>query len=189
VTRLADDELVLSVSCPLPSLPISPQALVAWDRRLLLSYHNLTLLISGVRNYPLLDHHGAFPTNTLNQLKFHVGLSSRYKPSKEVIRDHVRNFGTTRVENLDSSLAQAATEAIDDQSATLALNQDPGRFEKFSLSSSLESVLSNLAPILRLRHRFQIGWAGAEILYTGATQSPQKYEDFFSSHEKVECTV
>ncbi|KAF8484084.1 hypothetical protein JB92DRAFT_3085748 [Gautieria morchelliformis] len=184
VTRLADNELVLSVSHPVPSLPISPRALVAWDRRLLLSYHNLTLLISGIHNYPLLDHDGVFAASTMNQLKFHVGLSSRYKPSKEVILDHVRNFGTTRVENLNDSFMQAATAAIDDQSATLAVNGDPGRFEKFSLSSSLESVLSNLVPILQLRHRFQIGWAGAEILYAGATKYQQKYEYFFSFHEK-----
>ena len=47
---------------------------------------------------------------------------------------------------------------------------DPGRFERFSLSTSLNSALNDMfLPVLQLRLKYGIGWAGAELLHAEIT--------------------
>ncbi|KAF8523448.1 hypothetical protein BU17DRAFT_43697 [Hysterangium stoloniferum] len=182
ITRLSDSELVLSVSCPIPSLKIPPRALVAWDRRLLQSYNNLTLLISGIHStYPVLLRDGTVAQNAM--LRFHVGLSPQYKPSKEVVLQKVRNFNIKSVNEPKYTAASDAEandeeEAIEKEKETNVLPpRDPGCFDSFSLSSSMESVLDTLSAILQLRLKFHLGWAGAETLYARIMQMQKKPED------------
>ncbi|KAF8580706.1 hypothetical protein K439DRAFT_1636776 [Ramaria rubella] len=188
LTRLNDNEIVLSISSPVLSLSIPPRALVAWDRRLLMSCNNLVLFISGIHgSYPILNNDGSYMSGSTTQLKFHVGVSPSYKPSKEVVLENVRNFGLARPEDkadLSAPFTEAGRELDDPSTAPLPVNDDSGGFEKISLSSSLESVLSHFVSILQLRLKFRIGWAGAEILHAESTQYQQKPEELYGPHEK-----
>lgn len=82
------DKFILSVSLPVPDLfqNILPHALLAWDRHFLRPGLHLTLLISGFRDvYPVLRQDGTLVPNLLrtgSALKFKVGFTSQYKPSK-----------------------------------------------------------------------------------------------------------
>ena len=187
LTRLSDNDMVLSISSPVPSLPISPRALVAWDRHLLSCYHNLTLLISGIGgSYPVLCQQGLYTAgNTQSKLKFQVGLCPSYKPSMDVVLESVRSFG---LRNAASEHDDAARLPEADQDVELPTEPDPERFDKFSLSASLESLLDScFIGVLQLRLKFRLGWAGAEILHTRSMQYQQKPEDLLGPHERVQA--
>lgn len=178
--RLSDSEFIISISCPIPSLAIPPQALVAWDRRLLQTYNNLTLIISGIKGtYPLLDLDGCLISGR-SQPKFHVGLSARYKPSKEAVLQNIRNFGITSMQDLAPDIEQQEREETGNMKA-----DNPGRFDKFSLSASMESALEQLVPILQLRIKYKIGWAGAEVLHTAVRQMQVRPEDLVAQYTKA----
>ena len=51
---------------------------------------------------------------------------------------------------------------------------DEGRFDSFSLSSSLESLMDqSFLKIVQLRRKFDLGWAGAEFLHSEIERSQQ----------------
>jgi ubiquitin-conjugating enzyme E2 Q len=160
---------------------------MAWDRRLLSRYQHLVLLISGFHGlYPVLNTDGTY-TPAASQLQanltFKVGLSGRYKPGKEqaqeIVRKHglIQNDAEDELRILEEKLAQEKAMAdFWDSDAEEAPTEeeeppkeeepeDPGRFERFSLTSSLESLFQqSFLQLVQLRRRFSIGWAGAELL-------------------------
>lgn len=159
---------------------------MAWDRRLLARTQHLTLVISGLRGtYPILKPDGSYEEDAMRHgasLSFKVGLTQRYKPSKEHATELVRNFGLVVTE--EDASTKAAEELLEEQMLIYDENgeplddfhslpvqrepeeeNDPGRFERFSLSASLESLLENrFMRVLQLRIKFKLGWAGAEML-------------------------
>jgi ubiquitin-conjugating enzyme E2 Q len=201
--RFGADDFVLSVSIPVITLAadIPPRALVAWDRRLLSRSRHLTLLINGWRGtYPILR-----PDGTLNyeavkngaSMQFKVGLSKRYKPGKEQAYETSRNFGLI-VEEADDQLSAHQPSDPDDifflddppmlmkGKGKEEQEEDDGLFEKFSLSSSLESLLDQaLLRLIQMRKKFGLGWAGAEMLLSLVEKSQTIPEEIFHLQKKV----
>ena len=176
---MGEDRFLISVSLPIVQLArrIPLRVLSAWDKRLLARTQHLTLLISGLgREYPILDSDGEYRREAKNagvDLSFNVGLCQRYKPSKDQALELVRKHGLKTLEEpiqQPSELLGTDDEDEDDfQQERVPTPEpeeiDPGHLERFSLSTSLESVLQNLfLPILRLRLKYNLGWAGAETL-------------------------
>jgi ubiquitin-conjugating enzyme E2 Q len=182
---------------------------MAWDRRLLSRSQYLCILISGFRgNYPAIS-----PDGTLNPvaqqfgtaLNFKVGLTPRYKPGKEFAKDAARTFGLIINDAEDDLRIQAekaaAFESLDldveaDPYAESALmgqtvieepeEEDEGGFDRFSLSSSLESLLDQaLLKVIQIRRQFGLGWAGAEVLFAEVERTQMKAEDIYNRHREV----
>ncbi|TCD64374.1 hypothetical protein EIP91_004205 [Steccherinum ochraceum] len=200
--RTGTDGFCLSVSVPVVSLAndISPQALMAWDFRLLSKSQHLTLLISGMRNsWPVLQKDGSlssdFARHGPGKLSFRVGLTRSYKPSKDLVLDLVRQFSMQVVEEeqetsapntpdldvtmddydpfMDDSVEEAKPENVD----AVEEEESSATFH-FSLSTSLESLMQErFLEALRLRLQFGLGWAAAEILAGEAQKLQQKAED------------
>ena len=199
---MGEDRFLISVSLPVVQLArrIPLRVLSAWDKRLLARTQHLTLLISGLgREYPILDTDGEYRREAKNagvDLSFKVGLCQRYKPSKDQALELVRKHGL----KTSDEPAQPPPETInfddddddDDiqQERTLTPEPeetDPGHLERFSLSTSLESVLHNLfLPVLRLRLKYQLGWAGAETLLADVETLQQSPDALFIFREH-EC--
>ena len=184
----------MSVSFPVITLSnsIPPHALMAWDRRLLSCSQNLTLLISGFHGlYPVLENDVSYTSSAQRlavSLGFKVGLSQRYKPGVEQALEVVRKHGLIIHDAEDEVRMQADLAAKqqrferpdsdeledDDPSAAEAapveeevVIVDEGRFDRFSLSSSLESLMDqSFLKIVQLRRKFNLGWAGAELLHS-----------------------
>ena len=201
-TRLGGDDFILSVSLPVITLSesIPPRALMAWDRRLLSCSQHLTLLISGFHAlYPVLENDVSY-TNSAKRLGvslgFKVGLSQRYKPGTEQALETVRKHGLITHDAEDDVLMQAnsamqqsyeRSDDIDEDELTPVeavpveeevVEVDEGRFEGFSLSSSLESLMDqSFLKIVQLRRRFGLGWAGAELLHSEIEISQRLDED------------
>ncbi|TFK19866.1 hypothetical protein FA15DRAFT_626277 [Coprinopsis marcescibilis] len=177
------------------SKTIPPRALLAWDRKLLSKYQHLTLLISGFRGlYPVLTPDGVYTPEAAQlgvALTFKVGLSARYKPGKEQAFEAVRKHGLIvndaedELRILQEEKAAAALLEMDywDEDAAdpnpsgnvepdkdlkaevVEEDEDPGRFDRFSLSNSLESLMEqSFLKIVQLRRSFGLGWAGAEMV-------------------------
>lgn len=215
-------DFCITISLPLLTLAerIPPQALMAWDRRLLSSKRarHLVLLITGLKAcYPVLDARGELSedarkvgvrlgtgsgadTSAGGELRFKVGMASRYKPAREVCVEVGRNYGlkgsaeddysdedgngaalpswdpeddlaVPPVEEPTYAYAYAETQEVEGQ-------VDEGAFEKFSLSSSLESLMdAAFVKLVQLRRRFGIGWAGAEVLFTEMEKDQRRPED------------
>ena len=200
---MGEDRFLISVSLPVVQLArrIPLRVLSAWDKRLLARTHHLTLLISGLgREYPILDSDGEYRREAKNagvDLSFKVGLCQRYKPSKEQALELVRKHGLKTSEEPAQPLPEAVNPDDEDeddddiqqeQSPTPELEEtDPGHLERFSLSTSLESVLHNLfLPVLRLRLKYQLGWAGAETLLADVETLQQSPDELFTFREH-EC--
>ena len=70
---------------------------MAWDRRLLASSQHLILLISGFHGlYPVLESTATYTSAALRLgvcLNFKVGLSVRYKPGADQVRELIRKHG------------------------------------------------------------------------------------------------
>ncbi|KIK53259.1 hypothetical protein GYMLUDRAFT_49424 [Collybiopsis luxurians FD-317 M1] len=187
-----EDDFCISVSLSVVKLAesIPARALMAWDRRLLSKTQHLVLLVSGFRT--------AYPPDP-SSLKFHVGLSGRYKPGKEHAKETRRNFALITHDAEDElRLAQekAAAEAAmldlemdEDDFENAAAHQaieieeeeeeedDPERFDKFSLSGSLDSLMHHrFAKLVQMRRKHKLGWAGAEYLFSEVEKS-QRPED------------
>jgi ubiquitin-conjugating enzyme E2 Q len=178
--RLGEDRFLISISLPIARLTgrIPPRVLSAWDKRLLARTQHLTLLISGLgREYPVLELDGEYRREAKNagvDLSFKVGLCQRYKPSKDQAVELVRKHGLQTVEEpiqpppeaLNTDDEDVEDDIQEERPTTPEFEDtDPGHLEGFSLSTSLESVLQNLfLPVLRLRFKYRLEWAGAEML-------------------------
>jgi len=200
--RLGEDRPLISVSLPIVQLArrIPLRVLSAWDKRLLARTQHLTLLISGLgREYPILESDGEYRREAKNagvDLSFKVGLCQRYKPSKDQVLELVRKHGLQTIEEPiqpPPEVLGMGDEDIEDdlqqeRATTPNLEEiDPGHLERFSLSTSLESVLQNLfLPVLRLRLKYQLGWAGAEALLAGVETLQQSPDTLFAYREQ-EC--
>lgn len=172
---------------------------MAWDRRLLARTQHLTLVISGLQGaYPILKHDGTYLDEALHRgvsLSFKVGLTQRYKPSKEHAAELVRTFGL--VAPVDECLDDVECDSLDvdgdpmlDEDAPVVEEEkeddvDPGCFERFSLSASLESLLENrFMRVLQFRIKFNLGWAGAEVLLAEVERSQKPVEEIFPGLKK-----
>jgi len=143
-------------------------------------------------------------------LNFQVGLSGRYKPGKEQVRELIRKHGlvTTDAEDefqLQGELAaqkmkisQAMEADLEDEDETTADTSaitadeepeqqvDPDRFDKFSLSSSLDSLMDqSFLKLVQIRRKFGLGWAGAELLDSESEKSQMKEIDVLNSKIKA----
>jgi ubiquitin-conjugating enzyme E2 Q len=199
IIRLGGDRFALSVSLPIVGLVrrVSPRVLMAWDRRLLARTQHLTLVISGLQGaYPILKHDGTYLNEVLHRgvsLSFKVGLTQRYKPSKEHAAELVRTFGLVvpvdegNVDTImtEDELFHQAFDVFGDPvfeedpvEEEEEEDVDPGRFERFSLSASLESLLENrFMRVVQLRIKFNLGWAGAEVLLAELERSQKPVEE------------
>jgi ubiquitin-conjugating enzyme E2 Q len=138
-------------------------------------------------------------------LGFKVGLSQRYKPGTEQALETVRKHGLITHDAEDEVLMQANLAAmqqryersddIDEDEPTPAeaapveeevVDVDEGRFDVFSLSSSLESLMDqSFLKIVQLRRRFGLGWAGAELLHSEIEISQRLDEDVLKMKHDV----
>lgn len=168
---------------------------MAWDRRLLSCSQHLTLLISGFHGlYPVLDNDISYTSSAQRlgvSLGFKVGLSQRYKPGTEQVQEIVRKHGLIIQDGEDEVRIQAEwaaqqqrfewsddlnedepmhAEAVSEEEDAV----DEGRFDGFSLSSSLESLMDqSFLKIVQIRRKFGLGWAGAEFLHSEIERSQQ----------------
>lgn len=154
----------------------------------------LTLLISGFHgSYPALSETGQVASG-FSKIRFNVGLSDS-KPSKEVVEATTRSFGLKEDEKYTPEPEPEIPEYDEDDPDTwdipvreptpeLEPTMEPGRFDKFSLSTSLESLMNqSLIPLIQLRIKFGIGWAGAEVLLAGQTAKQISAEQAFQFFE------
>jgi len=143
----------------------------------------LTLLISGFRgSYPALSSAGQVVSG-FAKLRFHVGLSDG-KPARDVVEAITRDFGLKEDEVYVPEPEPEIPEYDEDDPDTWDIPEkekepspepeptnEPGRFDRFSLSTSLNSLLNDsLIPLIQLRLKFGIGWAGAEVLLAEQTE-------------------
>ncbi len=211
ILKFGADDFCLSVSVPVITLSdsIPPQALMAWDRRLLSRSQHLVLLISGLRGiYPVISSDGSYTSVAKNasvQLKFQVGLSGRYKPSELNAKEAVRKYGLVlqdaedelriQAEKAAAAAAFAEWDPDAEEDPTMIVpptftaaeeDEDDGRFDKFSLSSSFESLLDqNFLKVVQLRRKFGLGWAGAEVLHAQAEHSQMTPTDVYNAYSQV----
>ncbi|KAK0467149.1 uncharacterized protein EV420DRAFT_1507476 [Desarmillaria tabescens] len=204
------DDFCLTISLPVITLSkaIPPRALMAWDRRLLSRSQHLTLLISGHRGmYPSLSSDGSYSSAARRagvQLKFQVGLCGGYKPSTVNAKEAVRRYGLVLQDAEDELRIQKEKELaaamsfydgdvdMDEEvvvpvvpEVDIEEEDDEGRFDKFSLSSSLESLLDrSFLKVVRLRRQFDLGWAGAELLFSEIEKSQMTAEDVYRFRTK-----
>ena len=203
----------MSVSLPVITLSnsIPPHALMAWDRRLLSCSQHFTLLISGFHGlYPVLENNVSYTSSAQRlavSLGFKVGLSQRYKPGAEQAHEVVRKHGliTHEAEDEVRMLANSAamqqrfersdSDDLDEDESTPAEatsveeevdKVDEGRFDRFSLSSSLESLMDqSFLKVVQLRRKFGLGWAGAELLHSEIEISQRLDEDVLKMKNDV----
>jgi ubiquitin-conjugating enzyme E2 Q len=209
--RLGGNDFVISVSLPVITLAdsIPPRALMAWDRRLLASSQHLTLLITGFHGlYPVLENDASYSSSAQRLgvgLTFKVGLSKNYKPGNEHVQEVVRKHGLILQDAEDELRIQAEiaaqrakmydwdaeNEEDEQMQPDVVVEEEPevddsGQFDRFSLSSSLESLMDqSFLKIVKLRRKFSLGWAGAEFLDAEVEKSQWKEEDIFAAKEKV----
>lgn len=194
---MGEDRFLISISVPIVQLArrIPLRVLSAWDRRLLARTQHLTLLVSGLgREYPSLEPDGEYRREAKNaglDLSFNVGLCQRYKPSKDQALELVRKHGLKAVREPTQQSPEFLDEHYEDDFLTEQVptpepeEMDFGHLERFGLSTSLESVLQNLfLPVLRLRLKYQLGWAGAETLLADVETLQQSPEVLFAYREE-----
>lgn len=193
-------EFILTVSTPVVALNIPGRALMAWDRCLLSKSQRLTLVIAGFQGvYPPLTSEGDYrlPLRT-GALKFRVGLTKRYKPGKEQAQDAVREYAlvskdeepeqdpTSVDSDEDGTADECAPQTLTSEPVSTGGEEDEGRFDKFSLSESLDSLMNHtLMRVIPLRLKFGLGWAGAESLLAEVERSQRRAEDVYSSMKTV----
>ncbi|GAA5983163.1 hypothetical protein JCM10908_000179 [Rhodotorula pacifica] len=133
-TRLSELDLVVSVAKRVNLLGVPARALQAWDSRLITGeVVYLVLLMNFGSTYPVdLDN------QTSGQVRFRVGVSPTYKPSKAAI--------------------SAAFRAHSSNPYT------PGEFGAISLSNPLNALMNDkFQQIVQIRRsNDRVGWAGAE---------------------------
>ena len=206
------DDFSLSISIPVITLvnDIPARALMAWDRRLLSRTQNLTLLISGLRGtYPPLASNGTYSRDAIargTHIQFKVGLSKKYKPGKEHAFEEKQKFGL-----VDEKKAQTGATPVNEPTVTIGMDgsrvvdeapqdedeeiddnddDDDGRFDKFSLSNSLESLLDqSLLRVIQFRLKYGLGWAGAEALLAETERLQQTPDTVLGRFRKVNFTL
>ncbi|KAF8880314.1 hypothetical protein BD779DRAFT_1549574 [Infundibulicybe gibba] len=200
--RFDNGSFALCVSIPVITLAnfIPPRALMAWDRRLLSRSQHLTILISGFRGvYPPVGPDGNYSSSAKasgSRLDFKVGLTERYKPGNEHAQDVGRTFGLIINDAEDELRIREEAKAkaqfdwdVDpfaeayplDEAQEIETENDDGRFDKFSLSSSLESLLDqSFLKIIQLRREFGIGWAGGEVLLSESEKTQMRPQDIYN---------
>ncbi|KAF8797821.1 hypothetical protein BYT27DRAFT_7204023 [Phlegmacium glaucopus] len=208
--RLGGNDFLVSVSLPVITLSnsIPPHALMAWDRRLLSCSQHLTLLISGFHGlYPVLENDISYNSSAQRlgvSLGFKVGLSQKYKPGSEQAQEIVRKHGLIIQDAEDELRIQAEWAAQQQRNEWLDdLNEDEpmpaeaapeeeeivdeGRFDSFSLSCSLESLMDqSFLKIVQLRRKFDLGWAGAELLHSEIERSQQLDQEVLKmNHDEI----
>lgn len=141
-------------------------------------------------------------------LNFKVGLSERYKPGKDHVQEIIWKHGLVTMDAEDESIAQeeidaqqlrlysegeveAEGETVQDhtvvEEGTVA---DPNRFDSFSLSSSLESLMDqSFLKLVQIRRKFGLGWAGAEVLHSECEKLQMKEQDVFQSKYQVSTII
>ncbi|KAJ6632300.1 hypothetical protein B0H10DRAFT_1865630 [Mycena sp. CBHHK59/15] len=208
----AESDFVLSVSLPTVALTqtIPVQALVAWDRRLLAAprARHLVLLIAGFGGvYPALSPVGVPLRPGVAALRFQVGVCARYKPDRAAAVEAGRTFGLVG-RDAEDEVREARERALREREAALAgwededadgdasfayaegaaeeeeeEERDEGRFERFSLSSSLESLLNaQLVKLVWVRRTYGVGWAGAELMYAEVERDQKGYDEVWRVH-------
>jgi len=187
---------------------------MAWDRRILASSQHLTLLISGFHGvYPVLEPDGSYTTLAHRlgvNLSFQVGLSGRYKPGNDQVRELIRKHGLVtkdaedefqiqeeiaaqklkmsrameaELEDEDETTAETSPVAVDEEPEEQV---DPDRFDRFSLSSSLDSLMDqSFLKLVQIRRKFGLGWAGAELLHSESEKFQMKEVDVLNSRMKA----
>lgn len=200
--RFGVDDFSLSVSIPIITLAkdIPARALMAWDRRLLSRTQNLTLLISGLRGtYPPLKADGTMTEDAVargTSLQFKVGLTRKYKPGKEHALEVKRTFGLVDEEPQGWSAPEENVLSFDADGFPLPEeapeeeeeeeDDDEGRFDSFSLSSSLETLLDqSLVRVIQMRVKYGLGWAGAETLVAETERLQQTADAILQTNRKV----
>jgi len=209
--RLPGNDFVLSISLPVITLAnlIPPRALMAWDRRLLAFSQHLTLLISGFHGlYPVLDSNATYTTAAQRlavSLTFKVGLSEKYKPGAEQVREVIRKHGLIMNDAEDEFKMQELLAAqqtklewgsdqegdpVPDSGPVVEEEVDPNRFDRFSLSSSLESLMDqSFLKLVQIRRKFGLGWAGAELLHAESEKVQMTEADVLASKLTVGIPV
>ncbi|KAF7436633.1 hypothetical protein PC9H_003466 [Pleurotus ostreatus] len=177
-TRFLGGDYCISISLPIVSLTemIPPRALMAWDRRILSRRQHLTLLMSGFHgHYPPLAADGRYYTEATNSgtsIAFRVGLSSTYKASAKEAKEAFRTFGLVSNDIRESTTTEPNEEAKDD-----------GRFETFSLSTPLDTLMNTyFLKIIQLRRKFGLGWSAAEFLCSLVEQKQLSPEDVYQGN-------
>ncbi|KAL0948368.1 hypothetical protein HGRIS_010950 [Hohenbuehelia grisea] len=200
--QFGDDDFCVSVSLPVITLAnsIPARALHAWDRRLLSRSQNLALSIYGFRGvYPVLAADGTYTADATRMgatLSFKVGLTKRYKPGKSQAREAMRTFGITPEDQqimmnggkqeLPPSLEVYNVPANPEVREEETELEDEGRFDRFSLSSSLESLMDDkLLKLIQYRRKFRLGWAGAETLHMMVEQSQTAPIEIISRQSQI----
>lgn len=201
--RMNGDDFALSVSLPVVKLAemIPPRALMAWDARLLSSPQYFSLLITGFRsNYPVLAADASYLPAVQRlgvQLSFKVGLCKQYKPSSEHVSEVVRKHGLI-IEDAEDELRKQAELAMQqkwfdyDPDAEDPFDvpepmgvptevdevDDEQRFDRFSLSNSLETLMDqSFLKLVAIRRKYALGWASAELVLAQVEKFQMKEED------------
>lgn len=194
----AIDHFLITVSIPILRLIdiIPPRALMAWDRALLSKTQHLCILISGFSGvYPVLDPNGIYSPSAVRastNIQFKIGLTQRYKLGKAEARTAIRKHGLL----VDESEKELRKEIdISDQSMACETpmlpiqdeeNSDPNRFDHFSLSNSLESLMNqSFVKLLQFRLTFDLTWGGAEKLLDEVERSQNTPKETFISFRDV----
>ncbi|GAA5904071.1 hypothetical protein JCM6882_003817 [Rhodosporidiobolus microsporus] len=142
-TRVSELDLVVSVSKKVNSLGVPARALQAWDSQLITGeVVYLVLLMNFQSKYPVdLDN------MTSGQVKFKVGISSKYKPSKQAVAAAFRSHSSN--------------------------TYTKGDFEAISLSAPLDALLNNKFQEILFTRRCndRCGWAAAEQHCFGVEKS------------------
>ena len=169
---------------------------MAWDRRLLSPTQHITLFISGLQGtYPALKADGTLTQDTVargTNLQFKVGLSRQYKPSKEYALEAKRTYGVVDDEQQQQEwpLEEETLLTMDGfvMREESPHDEDDGRFDSFSLSSSLETLLGHsFARVIQTRIKYGLGWAGAETLVAKTERLQQTADDAIALDRQV-CT-
>jgi ubiquitin-conjugating enzyme E2 Q len=213
--RLSGNDFVLSISLPLITLAnlVPPRALMAWDRRLLASPQHLTLLLSGFHGlYPVLECDASYTPIAQRLgvcLNFKVGLCERYKPGRDHVQEIIRKHGLVTLEAEDDLRIQEERSAQqimlsaegemegDDETfqdvmvgTEKCTSVDPDRFDRFSLSSSLESLMDqSFLKLVQIRRKYGLGWAGAEVLHSESEKLQMKEHDVLTLKSKAKFTT
>ena len=165
---------------------------MAWDPRLLSKTQYFTMIISGMQqHYPFIQSNGAIveslATRGMKNLQFHVGLTSDNKPSEDLLQKLLRNFASFK--DTDEQVASKEDDVNDDfgyDFVTEETDQKPNNEFSFALSTSLESLLCDrFLEILRLRLRYNLGWAAAETLVSCANQTQIPPDELFLDDSTV----
>ncbi|KAF7320888.1 UBIQUITIN-CONJUGAT-2 domain-containing protein [Mycena chlorophos] len=179
---------------------------------------HLVLLISGLgsaaSSYPPLTPHGEYIRKGM-ALRFQVGVCGRYKPSREHAVEAGRTFGLVGKDAEDEirekrEAARAAREAAllewgeDAIPEELSFDEfggypelepeetvdDDSRFERFSLSSSLETLLeTQLVKLIAIRRKYNVGWAGAEVMHASVESEQRSLDDKIKAADKEESKL